>query len=55
MKKPDFSISVLGVTPTIQISAISEKQDVWHTSHVGDDQYILYDIAVFQWKIGGQF
>jgi len=45
MKKPDFSISVLG-EPTIQISAISEKQDVWHTSHVGDDQYILYDIAV---------
>ncbi len=45
MKEPDFSISVLG-EPTIQISAISEKKDVWHTSYVGDDQYVLYDIAV---------
>jgi len=45
MKAPDFSISVLG-EPTIQMSAISEKEDVRHTSHVGDDQYILYDIAV---------
>ena len=45
MKKPDFTISVLG-KPTLQLSAILEKQDVWHTSPVGDDQYILYDIAV---------
>ncbi len=44
MKKLDFSISILG-KPTIQMSAISEKKDVWHTSHVGDDQYVLYDIA----------
>ncbi len=45
MKELDFSISVLG-EPTIQMSAISEKKDVWHTSHVGEGQYILYDIAV---------
>ena len=42
MKEPDFSISVLG-EPTIQIS---EKKNVWQTSYVGDDQYVLYDIAV---------
>ncbi len=45
MKELDFSISVLG-EPTIQRSAISEEEDVWYTSHVSDDQYILYDIAV---------
>ena len=45
MKKTDFSISVLG-EPTIQMSAISQEKDVLHTSYVGDDQYILYDIAV---------
>ena len=49
MKEPDFSISVLG-EPTIQISAISEKKDVLNTSYVGDDQYILYDIAVTNGK-----
>ncbi|MFQ5686506.1 MAG: ATP-dependent 6-phosphofructokinase [Candidatus Scalindua sp.] len=49
MKEPDFSISVLG-GPTIQISAISEKQDVWNTNYVGDDQYIRYDIAVTNGK-----
>ena len=45
MKKLDFTISVLG-KPTLQMSAISEKKDVWHTSYVGNDQYILYDITV---------
>lgn len=45
MKELDFSISVLG-EPTIQMSAISEKKDVLHTSHVSDDQFILYDITV---------
>jgi 6-phosphofructokinase 1 len=54
MKKPDFSISVLG-EPTIQVSAISEKKDVWHTSHVSDDQYILYDIAVTGGKSEASF
>ncbi len=49
MKEPDFSISVLG-EPTIQVSAISEKKDVLNTSYVGDDQYILYDIAVTNGK-----
>ncbi|MBS1258601.1 MAG: ATP-dependent 6-phosphofructokinase [Candidatus Scalindua arabica] len=49
MKEPDFSISVLG-EPTIQMSVISEKQDVWNTSYVGDDQYVLYDIAVTNGK-----
>ena len=49
MQELDFSISVLG-EPTIQISAISEKRDVWHTSYVDDDQYILYDIAVSNGK-----
>jgi len=49
MKELDFSISVLG-EPTIQVSAISEKKDIWHTSYVSDDQYILYDIAVNKGK-----
>jgi hypothetical protein len=41
MKVPDFSISVLG-GPTIPIS----EKNIWHTNHVGNDQYVLYDIAV---------
>ena len=45
MKEPDFSISVLG-EPTIQVSVISKKHDVWQTNYVGDDQYVLYDITV---------
>ncbi|MHC4139667.1 MAG: ATP-dependent 6-phosphofructokinase [Planctomycetota bacterium] len=49
MKKLDFSISVLG-EPTIQMSAVSGKKDVWGTSYVDDDQYILYDIAVIKGK-----
>ncbi len=46
MKKLDFTISVLG-KPTVQLSTlVSRKKDVWHTSYVGDDQYILYNIEV---------
>jgi 6-phosphofructokinase 1 len=45
MKKPDFTIPVLG-KPTLQLSSISKKKDIWRTSYVGDDQYILYDISI---------
>ncbi|ODS31507.1 MAG: 6-phosphofructokinase [Candidatus Scalindua rubra] len=45
MKKLDFTISALG-KPTLQLSTISKRKDVWRTSYVSDDQYILYDIAV---------
>jgi len=45
MKKLDFTIPVLG-KPTLQLSSISKKKDIWRTSYVGDDQYILYDISI---------
>jgi len=45
MTKLDFTITVLG-KPTLQLSKLSKKKDVWQTSYVNDDQYILYDIAV---------
>ncbi|MHC4269593.1 MAG: ATP-dependent 6-phosphofructokinase [Planctomycetota bacterium] len=45
MEKPDFTIPVLG-KPTVHMSTIFKKKDLWRTSYVGDDQYILYDIAV---------
>ena len=45
MKKLDFTIPVLG-EPKLEISTFFKDKDVWRTSYVGDDQYILYDIAV---------
>ncbi|MHC4307584.1 MAG: ATP-dependent 6-phosphofructokinase, partial [Planctomycetota bacterium] len=45
MKKLDFTIPVLG-KPTLQLSSMSKKKDIWHTSYVDDDQYILYNISV---------
>ncbi len=45
MEKPDFTIPILG-KPTVHMSTIFNKKDLWRTSYVGDDQYILNDIAV---------
>ncbi len=45
MEKLDFTIPVLG-RPTIKLSTTSKKKDIWHTSYVGSDQHILYDIKV---------
>ncbi|MCP4268095.1 MAG: ATP-dependent 6-phosphofructokinase, partial [Candidatus Brocadiaceae bacterium] len=45
MEKPDFTIPVLG-KPTVHMSTIFKNKDLWRTSYVGDDQYILYNIAV---------
>jgi len=45
MKKLDFTIPVLG-KPTLQFSSMSQKKNIWQTSYVDDDQYILYDISV---------
>jgi 6-phosphofructokinase 1 len=45
MEKPDFTIPVLG-KPTVHMSTIFGKKDIWRTSYVSDDQYILHDIAV---------
>ncbi len=45
MKELDFTIPVLG-KPTLQLSSMSHKKDIWRTSYVDDDQYIIYDISV---------
>jgi 6-phosphofructokinase 1 len=45
MEKPDFTIPVLG-KPTVHMSTIFNNKDLWRTSYVGDDQYILHNIAV---------
>ena len=45
MEKPNFTIPVLG-KPTLQISSIFNKKDIWRTSYVDDDQYIIYDISI---------
>jgi 6-phosphofructokinase 1 len=45
MEKLDFTIPVLG-KPTLQLSSMTHKKDIWRTSYVGDDQYIIYDISV---------
>jgi 6-phosphofructokinase 1 len=45
MEKPDFTIPVLG-KPTVHVPTKFKKKDFWGTSYVGDDQYILYDIAI---------
>ena len=45
MEKPDFTIPILG-KPTLQLSSMTHKKDVWRTSYVDDDQFILHDISV---------
>ncbi|MCP4253429.1 MAG: ATP-dependent 6-phosphofructokinase [Candidatus Scalindua sp.] len=45
MEKPDFTISTLG-KPTVHMSTMLNKKDIWRRSYVDDDQYVLYDIAV---------
>ncbi|MCP5005909.1 MAG: ATP-dependent 6-phosphofructokinase [Planctomycetes bacterium] len=44
MEKLDFTISVLG-KPTIELSTVFKNSDVWQTSYVEYDQYILYNIT----------
>jgi 6-phosphofructokinase 1 len=45
MKKLDFTIPVLG-KPTLQLSSMSHEKDIWRTSYVDDDQYVIHDISV---------
>ena len=45
MKKLDFTIPVLG-KPTLQLASMTHKKDIWRTSYVDDDQYIIHDISV---------
>jgi 6-phosphofructokinase 1 len=45
MKKLDFTIPDLG-KPTLQLSSMSHEKDIWRTSCVDDDQYVIHDISV---------
>ncbi len=44
MTKLDFTIPVLG-KPTLQLSSMTKGKDIWQTSYVDENKYILYDIT----------